>query len=54
MLNAAFAATGIAAEMIKVGVPPEHFAANAAFSIAAPSSVEWPRSLARSTRSVRA
>jgi shikimate dehydrogenase len=49
MLNAAFVATGIAAEMIKVGVPPEHFAAKLAELRALPmlgASVTTPHKLA--------
>jgi shikimate dehydrogenase len=49
MLNAAFAATGIAAEMIKVGVSPEHFAAKLAELRALPmlgASVTTPHKLA--------
>ncbi|HET9989902.1 MAG TPA: shikimate dehydrogenase, partial [Kofleriaceae bacterium] len=49
MLNAAFAATGIDAEMIKVGVPPEHFAAKLTELRALPmlgASVTTPHKLA--------
>jgi shikimate dehydrogenase len=49
MINAAFAATGIAAEMIKVGVPPEQFAAKLAELRALPmlgASVTTPHKLA--------
>ena len=49
MMNAAFAATGIAAEMIKVGVPPADFAAKLAELRALPmlgASVTTPHKLA--------
>jgi shikimate dehydrogenase len=49
MMNAAFAATGIAAEMIRIGVPPEGFAAKLAELRALPmlgASVTVPHKLA--------
>ena len=53
MMNAAFAATGIDAEMIKVGVPPEQFAAKLAVLRALPmlgASVTIPHKLAAHDR----
>ena len=53
MMNAAFAATGIAAEMIKVGVPPEQFAVKLAELRALPmlgASVTTPHKLAAHDR----